>query len=313
MCVSGMRKSKTLPTKAEARAWASEMEFQLGQRTEGVSTTHILNDVFLRYADEISEQKKGSQWEIVRLKKFGRDPLSKIKLVDLRREDLEDFISRSLKTIKSSSVNRELNLISHCLTQARRWRLMGHEPMADLQRPRNPPPRDRRVLPGEIEKVLLVLGYSEVGAVKSQQQKVGLAFLVALETAMRAGELCGLLPDYVDLDQRTAHLPDTKNGFARNVPLSSEAIRLLRRLEPWEPGVPIFGLSSSVLSTFFGKASLRADIKDLTFHDSRHEATTRLAAKLDVLDLARVTGHRDLKQLMTYYNKTAAEIAKHLA
>jgi integrase len=50
----------------------------------------------------------------------------------------------------------------------------------------------------------------------------------------------------------------------------------------------------------------------LTFHDTRHEAITRLAAKLNVLDLARMVGHRDIKQLQVYYNAPAEEIAMRL-
>ena len=57
---------------------------------------------------------------------------------------------------------------------------------------------------------------------------------------------------------------------------------------------------------------MRAKIEDLTFHDSRHEACTRLARKIDVLDLARMIGHRDLRSLMTYYNPSASEIADRL-
>ena len=53
----------------------------------------------------------------------------------------------------------------------------------------------------------------------------------------------------------------------------------------------------------------RIGITDLTFHDTRHEATTRLAKKLHVLDLARVTGHSNINELMTYYNKDARELA----
>jgi integrase len=74
----------------------------------------------------------------------------------------------------------------------------------------------------------------------------------------------------------------------------------------------VFGLASGVLSSLFKRGTERAGVAGLTFHDSRHEAITRLAKKLDVLKLARMVGHRDIKQLMTYYNETAAEIALQL-
>lgn len=56
----------------------------------------------------------------------------------------------------------------------------------------------------------------------------------------------------------------------------------------------------------------RAAITGLNFHDARHTAITRLAQKLNPLELARMVGHRDLKMLMRYYNESADEIAKKL-
>lgn len=311
VCVNGNRKARTFDTKAEARSWATQTEFELGKMGIGVSTTATLNDVFQRYSIEVSETKKGGRWEIVRLKKFSKFALARMRLIDIRREHLEAFIDEQLNKISPASINRELNLISNCFTHARRWRLMDHNPMADLKRPKDPPPRDRRIADDEIEKILLVLGYQKGRKIISQQQRVAVAFLFALETAMRAGEICSLIPKHIDLVKRTALLPNTKNGSSRKVPLSSEALGLLNLLVPWTSD-SVFGLSSSSLSTQFAKAVKKTDIEDLTFHDSRHEAVTRLAEKLDVMELARCTGHKDLKQLMTYYNKSAEDLAKLL-
>ena len=127
--------------------------------------------------------------------------------------------------------------------------------------------------------------------------------------AMRAGEICSLQVKNVNFSQRTAFLPDTKNGRSRAVPLSLEAIRLLKRVDPWGNDGTVFNMASGTLSTLYKRAVNRTEIEDLTFHDTRHEAITRLADKLDVLDLARMVGHRDIKQLMTYYNKSAEELA----
>jgi integrase len=94
--------------------------------------------------------------------------------------------------------------------------------------------------------------------------------------------------------------------------LSREAIRLLKRIDPWCDDGTVFGMAYSKLSTLYKRAVDRTDVKDLTFHDTRHEAITRLADKLDVLGLARMVGHRYIKQLMTYYNKSASELAEML-
>jgi integrase len=310
--VGGRRKSKTHDTKAKGRAWAAEMELQLG-RGEGISGDHTLSELFREYADKVSGGKKGSRWEIIRLKRFEGYPLACKRLVEVRREDIEQWIdSRLREGVKASSVNRELNLISHCLTQARRWRWMEHNPTQDLQRPRNPPHRERLIEEGETELVLAAAGYSEDLPVVTQRQKTAVAFLLAIETAMRAGEICSLTPESINHSERTAFLADTKNGHPRKVPLSSEALRLLGRLPPVEPGQLLFGMASGTLSTHFKKITSDAGIKGLTFHDTRHEAITRLAKKLNILDLARAVGHKNIKQLGTYYNLSAADIAKQL-
>ncbi|WP_231748560.1 tyrosine-type recombinase/integrase [Burkholderia latens] len=111
-----------------------------------------------------------------------------------------------------------------------------------------------------------------------------------------------------------AHLPLTKNGSARSVPLSTRAIELLDMLPKVEDGMPLFGLTDKSRDALFRKARDKAFPKvppkeRLTFHDTRHEAITRLAKKLQPLDLARMTGHTNLNELLTYYNETAADIA----
>lgn len=57
----------------------------------------------------------------------------------------------------------------------------------------------------------------------------------------------------------------------------------------------------------------RLMIEDLHFHDTRAEALTRLARKVDVLTLAKISGHKDLRILQNaYYRETAEQIAARL-
>ena len=60
------------------------------------------------------------------------------------------------------------------------------------------------------------------------------------------------------------------------------------------------------------RSRIRASVDDVTFHDTRHLVIAKLAKKLNVLDLARMVGHRDLKQPQVYYNETAEQIATRL-
>ena len=77
-------------------------------------------------------------------------------------------------------------------------------------------------------------------------------------------------------------------------------------------GPKLFDLTPAQIDSAFRKAKGRLGTKGLRFHDSRAEACTRMAGKLDILDLARVIGHRDLKSLQHYYRATASELADKL-
>lgn len=338
----GERDSGTFTTKAQAQAWRDEwLSTRRRQKVTGIVDGKTVSDAFDRYEKEVSRTKRGHRFEALRMSALAEveigDPavrFGEIKLSDLTAEHvamLRDVRLRTgvaqrqfpgappapAKTVKGSTVNRELNLVSNVFTVARReWKWIAESPTKDVRRPKNPAPRDRRPTADEIERLCFVLGFDEA-QVTSTSQRVAVALLFAIESAMRAGEICGLMPEYIG--GRVAHLPAgiTKNGIKRDVPLSKRALELLSYLPDPDPELPperqtVFGLSTASLDALFRKAKDKCQIVDLTFHDSRHEAITRLAKKLDVLALARMVGHRDLRMLQIYYNETAAELATRL-
>jgi len=306
--VHGRRRSATFDTKRQAQAWVAEM---VTKGTGVAIATGTLRELSSRYKSEVSETKRGAHWEVIRLDMYAREyaDLFDRKLTTIQREDIEQVINDRLKQVKPSTVNRDLNLISNVFKYGRRWRMMSHDPMTDIKRPKDPPPRDRRVSEAEESMLLQAMSYSDDMPVSSQRQKVAIAFLIALETAMRQGEIAKTKWSDVHIDERYIFLPHTitKTAVSRNVPLSARAIELIGRLD--HDKETMLGVSAGVVSTMLRAAVANCGIDNLTFHDARHEATTRLAGKLQVLDLARVTGHRDIKQLMTYYNKDARELA----
>lgn len=323
--VNRIRKSKTHPNKASATAWANQTEHELRSLGKGVSLTHTLAELWDRYMDEECPKKAGGSWEIKRLQAFQRDPIALKRLLDLRREDFAAWIARREATgVTGATILRELTVISHAFTKARVWNLMNHNPLTDLERPKDSPARKRRINNEEIAKVLTALGYHDLLPVRTHNHRIAVAFLIAIETGMRAGEICSIEPERLDYEKRTVFLRDidTKTRTERYVPLSNQAVHLFKKLEPFEdlPVLkrvsgevrPIMRMKSGTLSTMFRTAVDKTDIKDLTFHDTRHEAITRLAKKIHVLDLARMVGHTDINELMTYYNREAHELATEL-
>lgn len=94
------------------------------------------------------------------------------------------------------------------------------------------------------------------------------------------------------------------------MPLSAEALRILDQVK--QETESVFNLRTDQVDALFRKAKKRDMIDDLHFHDSRHEAITRLTGKLHIMELARVTGHRDLRQLQIYFNTSTEDMAKKL-
>lgn len=304
----GQYHSKTFDTKIQAQAWAVETEQNLDP--EGLIKGKTLGDAFIRYRNEISPTKKSYRTEFNRLNKFLRDPLAQLPLAEIRQHHFDTWIETSLTKIKSSSVNRDLNLLSALFEQAKRWRWTKENPIRGIRRPKNPQPRDRRISDKEIEKILDALGF-DGELVTTTRHIIAVAFLFALETAMRQGEIWGLDWSAVYLSKKFVRLHETKNGTKRDVPLSKEAVRLLTLLNPKEEG-KVFNSNQESSGVIFRRALQLAQIEGLTFHDTRHEAITRLAKKLQILDLARAVGHRDPRSLIVYFNATAEEIAEQL-
>ncbi|WP_148716839.1 tyrosine-type recombinase/integrase [Chitinolyticbacter meiyuanensis] len=313
----GVRDSGTFDTKAEAVAWATQREAEILAGENGIVTDRTLADAFERYGNEVSPGKRGARWELTRLRAFQRRkpepffPFLDQPLHSITAADWAAWRDRRLTEVGPATVNREMNLVHSVLEIARReWQWIDSHQLSDVRRPSNPPPRDRRISDDEIERMCLALGYIRGERPKSKSQYVAVAFLLALETAMRASELCGLTWDRINLSGRYVTLQQTKNGDRRNVPLSRAAIALFQLLDRMPE--PALQVTPATLDVLWRRAREQAVIADLHFHDSRHEALTRLAKKLGVLELARMVGHRDLKSLMIYYNATATEIAAQL-
>jgi integrase len=297
---NGVRKSKVFPSRQEARDWAAREELLItGGEKLAASTT--LGDVLDRYAQEVSPGKKGHRWEIIRLEKWMRDPVARHRLSDLEPRHLAAWRDQRLSEVSPGSVRREMNLLSAVLQQCvREWGLLRSNPMLEVKKPKPPPPRDRLPTDDEMERLAEAAG--DLGTLTGRAYH---AFLFAVETGMRAGEICGLSSEHVN--GRVAHLPMTKNGRPRDVPLSSRALEL------WVQVPEGFGLTSRQLDTAWRRLRDTAKVEGLTFHDSRGAAATKLSKKLDPLELAKMLGHSDLSMLIrVYYRESAESIAQKL-
>lgn len=306
----GIRQSATFQTKAEALAWAAQIESEINSGVRGKIKAVTFGALLKEYAQEVSPKKRGAKWEINRIGLICRDEIASVKLSDLSHVDVAKWRDRSLKRVSEASVRREWNLLSAAINIAiREWGWLTVNPFSKVKRPTEAPPRDRTFSDNEIDLICHTLGYSHEKNPQNKTETVGAALMFAIETGMRAGEIVALKWSDVDKTVATVRLGKT-NAAARKVPLSKEAQRILASLQ--KDSEFCFGLDSKQIDSLFRKARDKALISDLHFHDSRATAVGRLAKKVNILDLAKMIGHKDLRMLQVYYRDTAEEIAKRL-
>jgi len=319
-----IREASSHDTKAEAMAWAAQREQEVAGGAAVVAKRVTFGDVLRRYADEVSTTKRGARWEQLRIEALTRgrpdnfppvlpDPIASIRLADLDERHFAAWRDRRLRSVTPGTVRREWSLLSNACTVAiNEWRLLDRHPMSRVAHPKGNEPRSRRPTEAEISALMHCCGYAQDAPPVTMVARVGAAILFAIETAMRAGEICGLRWQDVETARKFLRTSGKTPAARREVPLSSEALRILQQLAEVRDGDSVFQIGSASLDALYRKARARAAVDDLHFHDLRHEAITRLAKRLHVLELARAVGHRDLRMLQIYYNESAEDIAKRL-
>ena len=310
--VLGVRDSAGFRTRREAVAWAAARETEL--RTVAAlpaAERHTLADALARYRDEVSVHKRGRRWEEIRLAAFLRSSLPVArKIGTITPDDIGAWRDDRLRSVGNGTVLREIALLSAVFEAARReWRWIPANPVADVRKPRQPDHRDTVLTRRQIKAMLRALGYSPTLPIRSITQAVAVAFLLALRTGMRAGELCALKwPNVHEGFCSVPHKTGSTAAALRDVPLTPRAMRIVGRMRGFDP-VRVFGTTPQTLDTLFRRARDRAGLAGFVFHDTRHTAATWLAQELHILDLCKMFGWRGTGQAMTYYNPSAAEIA----
>lgn len=304
ICVNKIRESATFDTKAEAMMWALKREEEIRSgRVATVAPRTTVGKLLSDYAKKVSPTKKGARWEILRINAILKTDFSEIPLRDFTPDHAKDYVKDRLRVVSGSSVNREINLLSHCFTTAIEWGWLTENPFHNIKRPKSSRPRDRIATDDEINRICSAMGITD-DKPKNTIQRVALAVHFAIETGMRAGEIASIKPAAVAGSVVT--LLDTKNGDKRRVPLSAKAREILTLVDN------DFTLTGAQIDSLWRKYRDRAGVDGLRFHDLRHLAVTRLSKKLDILALARMIGHRNIRMLQVYYNESAESIAERL-
>ena len=302
---------KSFATRGEAQRWARQIEGAMdsgGYQSRCEADKMLLSDALLRYAGEVSPTKRGYRDEVIRINALKRSKMAAYSMAKLSPAIVAGFRDERLKGVGAGAVIRDLSLLSSVINHARReWGVTVNNPCLLVKKPPTPAGRTRVLSANEEGRLLDAV----VPTGRRNPEMLPLVQL-ALQTAMRRGELLALRWEHIDLEAQTAYLPTSKNGHPRLVPLSSTAVAVLASMQRLAEG-QVFSIAAQTTAAAFTRATVRASIKGLRFHDLRHTATSRMADKLpNVIELAAVTGHRSIQMLKRYYHPNATALAKKL-
>lgn len=313
-------RTKTFELRGAAERWVREIEASMDKRTYIVPSGVRVRTLFQKFSDDVAPSRKGCRWEQVRIAKFIRTIAWVEKSIeDVDRFDIQDWRDTRLKEVSSSSVNRELNLISSIITHSmQEWGVsLRVNPVHEIKRPPKGKARKRRVQGHEEVALDTKFKFDDTvppregyGAVKDSIMWV---FHIAVETGMRSGEILDIEDRHINLDEHWLNIVDSKNGDQRFVPLTARAEELFRKLGVGTGKIKgrVFPVNKGSFEAIWRKLRNEAGL-DLWFRDTRHEGASRLAPLLQNLELSKVLGHRDPRTTLIYYNPTATELAKKI-
>lgn len=317
--------TRTFDKKAHAEAWARKTEEEL--RAGEFSDTRGLGDFTLgalieRYIREIGLLKPFGDSKRSSLKILN-EQLGNVRMNSLTSKVVVEFAkTRNAQGAGMVTVSMYLTYLAGVLKVARAlWNMPlpsdivedAREILKYMGLVGKSNQRDRRPTQDELDRL-----YSYFEGRRRDSVSIPMAEVVrfAVATAMRAGEIAGLLWRDVNEKDRTVVIqnrkhPSEKIGNNQTVPLLAigglDAFEILMR-QP-QRSAHVFPHSSDSFSTAFTRACQALGIIDLHLHDLRHEGVSRLfEAGYRIEQVALVSGHRDWAMLRRYTQVRAKDL-----
>ena len=271
---------------------------ELGEKFYQPNKDITLKEVISRYLNEITPSKRGCESETRRIRRLLKEPICKEKICLLRTKDFIEFRNKRIKD-GNRTCHYDLVLLRHIFNVAiKQWNLFYRDnPLLNVPKPKLNPSRQRRLTQAEYN--FLVKG-------NYPQQILRDIIELAIETAMRRGEILNIKPKHIK--EQTLLIPITKNNNPRIIPLSSKALFILENTQQ----LP-FPMSANAVRLAWNRLKKKGNIKDLHFHDLRHEAISRFFEKgLSIPEVALISGHKDVRMLFRYTHLKAEDILRKL-
>ena len=297
-----------------------------------------LQDVCTDYTDTLKGNGRDPRGQVKTRLAEVVDILGSIAAKHLTPQDVEKLKARLLATPARgrkdptdqkkersrtpASVNRYCQDLRAAYNLARRNGKVDKNPVADVKLLRENNKRVREMTADEETAILTALDptqrHTKAGR-QDRRYRTDLRPLVPflVETGLRAGEACNLRGRDIDWQAEVVTLPKTKAGKVQHVPLSAEAVAILRALGTsdrdgdayvfaWPEGRPF---TVEYLTHAFHKAAVKAGVTDLHIHDLRHTAACRwLRAGVDIYTVSKLLRHASVVMSERYNHLSQADL-----
>jgi integrase len=207
--------TKTFKTKIDAQRYSRDLENKLFREKHDIAKKKfpLMRDALIRYRDEVVVHKRSKDMETKLIGYILSEGFVNYAVNLIDRSLIAQYRDRALRSLKSSSVNRRLAIISHFFTICKKeWGYDIVNPVLAIRRPTNPEPRNRRFEKEELEKIFTC-----------NRTNPHMKFIIrlALETAMRRSEIANIKKEHVKGNLLIIPVAKTK---PRTIPLTPKAV-----------------------------------------------------------------------------------------
>ena len=326
------RYTKSFPTKAAAEKWArlKKAELESAPRLKSkVVESYTMDYLLHRYIDEVHPHRPFARSKMTTIK-MTAEHFKDVRVIQLTPDMLFKYAEKrragykGRAPISRSTLNQQLTYVAQTIDHARTlWGVdLSSNPARDALSALSKiglvggsRRRERRVSDQELKLLM-------EASLNHHSGWIGPIIMLAVETGMRQGEIQALQWKDVDFERNTVFIKDRKHpseklGNNQIIPVSNKALEVLKKWVPVEskrtgavfPGVKL----AQSISDRFVKVREEAGLPELHFHDLRHEAVSRFFEKgLQIQEVARISGHKDWKQLLRYTQLNASSLVDKL-
>jgi len=226
------------------------------------------------------------------IKEFAGKTLREISI-----QDVERIKAKLANEVAPGTVNRYLGVLKGLFTKAIEWGKADSNPVKKV-----------KFFKENNARVRYLTGEEEVALIREIPEEHRPIVIVALNTGLRRGELFGLRWENIDFRTGIITIPLSKHGEARHVPMNEVVRETLRKLSSRmrfdyvftsKIGTPLD--PNNFINRVFKPALKRAEIKDLRFHDLRHDFGSKLTMNgTDIRTVQELMGHKDIRMTLRY-------------